>query len=475
MKKIKLHHVILFYIPLLFIIRLRNGLENDVWWHLKMGEYMWNSLTIPKTDLFSFTQYGTPWIMHEWFSEIILYGLYWTGGFYGMLAGNMILLGLTYYLLYKLTLLRTNSPLVSAALVAVTAGLTYQFWVYRPFILGYACFMAFLYLLELYSVNRTKMIWLLPVIMLVWVNAHGSYAMGFLLIILYFFSGVSWSRYEKIVFEHWTRRDFANLLLCLVLTVFAGLINPNGAKTLLYPFLTIGTSVITDNITEWLSPDFHSIYTKINLLVILGVFFLISLKKGSHRIVDLLLVFCFTGLYFISQRFLILYFLSMTSVAGFYISAIKNNPFKLREYHPLNILLTIFLVAAFAFSWPEKNEFGENPSDFPVHAVNYLKEKHLTGTIFNDFNWGGYLLWYRYPENKVFIDGRVDMYIDNTIEDYLTIIKAQPGALSLLEKYEPELILINKNKPLNELLKHSLTWKPVYRDETAVVYARTQK
>src|SRR5260370_17688270 len=54
--------------------------DPDLWWHLKTGEIIWNTHSIPRTDLFSFTTNNHAWTDHEWLSQVTIYGAWRFGG-----------------------------------------------------------------------------------------------------------------------------------------------------------------------------------------------------------------------------------------------------------------------------------------------------------------------------------------------------------------------------------------------------------
>ncbi|HSY59459.1 MAG TPA: hypothetical protein VK795_07855, partial [Terriglobales bacterium] len=112
---------------------------------------------------------------------------------------------------------------------------------------------------------------------------------------------------------------------------------------------------------------------------------------------------------------------------------------------------------------------------WPVGAVNYMSDHEVPGPLYNAYLFGGYLVWARGPEHKVFIDGRADVYERGGIfQDYLRISRVQSGALDVLRSYGIRSCLIERDEALGTLLSATPEWKRVYVDSTAALYVRGQ-
>jgi hypothetical protein len=112
--------------------------------------------------------------------------------------------------------------------------------------------------------------------------------------------------------------------------------------------------------------------------------------------------------------------------------------------------------------------------EYPVAAVDYLRtHPHDTG-MFNEYGYGGYLIWQLGPQHKVFIDGRADMYeYSGVFQDYANIANLENNALALLGKYKIESCLIKRKSGLSTLLAASPDWKQIYSDSNSVLFVRT--
>jgi hypothetical protein len=113
----------------------------------------------------------------------------------------------------------------------------------------------------------------------------------------------------------------------------------------------------------------------------------------------------------------------------------------------------------------------ENDPRFPNKALPYLSHFQPDGRVFNEFLWGGYLIWHD-RQIPVFIDSRVDIFEYNgTFKDYLDIVHLK-DSIAILDKHDIKYVLFEKDAPLTYLLKTSCEWKVDYEDGTAILLER---
>lgn len=487
-KRVELQHVIFAVIFLLFV--MVNGQpvsDTDFWWHLKAGEYIWQTKTVPHADVFSYTMSDKPWTAHEWLAEVIYYLAYSLGNFWGLFVLNLLLLALTYYFYYQLLQLRTGkNSILSALLMLAGAFFTYFFWGFRPHMFLHLLFVIFLYVMECFYRNRDYL-WILPLLMIAWVNLHGSFIMGPVIIGLYLISGIFAIQLPTLVNRLWTPAQKRKLLAVLLMSFLATLINPNSYHMLVYPLQTVNSDFIVNQINEWASPDFHEPYFMVYLGYVLAGFALMGLGKRKHRAVDLLLVGTFFLMSLYAVRHIALFVYGAGPVFGYYLAALlpKNSLYKhehifngvLTVKHFINGALTVGALTTAFLVWPPEVPLEKHVEAqvLPVGAVNYMKQHRLYGKVLNDYNWGGYILWTLYPDVRVMIDGRTDLYAAKVFPDYLKIANLLPQTPQLLQKYYPDAIIIREGTSLDAYLSNYRHWQKVYADETAVIYTPVVK
>ena len=139
--------------------------------------------------------------------------------------------------------------------------------------------------------------------------------------------------------------------------------------------------------------------------------------------------------------------------------------------NPLGLIVVLAVVAAVFLAPGRRGAYRWSEEVFPVQALPWVQAQNFEGRVFNQFTWGGYLL-YAAPEIPVFIDGQTDFYGEQLTRDYVTVVLAQPGWDSLLVQHQIDWTLTETKQPLNQVLDLRTDWERVYEDSTATVFVR---
>ncbi|HJP90504.1 MAG TPA: hypothetical protein VJ875_01020 [Pyrinomonadaceae bacterium] len=465
-----------------FFFAARPLSDGDFWWHLKTGEYIVNTHSIPKTDFFSFTNYGRPWVAHEWLSEAIFYLIYSHFGFNVLIVVFAILTALAFWLVFKRT---ASHPLIGgfATLLGVWAILP-DIGV-RPRIFTLLLSSVFLALLERYvQRGKGREIWLLIPLMALWVNLHGGFLLGLILILLTIV-GIpldAWSKGEKF---NLSSSQMQTLGLLLTGCALAILLNPHGIWIYTFPFEIFLSPVQQQAIVDWLSPDFHQSEAVPLIILIFLTIAALALSPKRVRLSELLLFLATLYMTLKSRRHMsILAVVSVPIMADYlqnWITARTGGKmFSMDMSSNLRRKTTVFgllfVLPLFAFVWKLKVTVFDSPSqralNAPVKAVEYLKQNQIVGKTFTDPNiWGGYLIW-NMPSNPVYIDGRIDMYGDEFVREYMNIILGYVDWRGPFDRYGVQIVIIEPKAALATELRKASDWQQVYHDELAVVFAR---
>ena len=123
---------------------------------------------------------------------------------------------------------------------------------------------------------------------------------------------------------------------------------------------------------------------------------------------------------------------------------------------------------------PSQARLRENiAKEYPVQAVRYLQQHPIPGRMFNDYGFGGYMVWALAPQRKVFIDSRGDIYEQaGVFAAYMNVTELKPHALAVLQSYRIHSCLMHQNSALATLLRSSSDWKEVYKDAISVIFIR---
>ena len=459
-------------ILLLVVKSFENGIADpDTWWHLAAGKYMVENRTIPHQDIFSWTVAGQPWVTHEWLGEVFFYFAYLAGKFWGVLSLIILFTTLFLFFYWRLLSLAKGQFFIAALTFMVVGEMLYPFLVIRPQVLSYLFFVVFLYVLHLF-IQKKDYLFILPLISLLWANSHGSFPLGPALVALFILTGTRKCEGEKIENHAWEPRQIKKLAAVFVLCLIAAAINPNWWRLLIYPLETIKDNQMTSNIQEWLSPNFQDPYSQIFLVYYLATFLILVLTTRKIQLTDLLLYLIFGGLSFLHGRFIPYSLLISGLLWPAYFQprlALKLDLSRLKI--AMLPALLILYVLVFALKAPPQTEIDYRFADkdsFPIDAAAYLKQNPPEGKMFNDYGWGGYLIW-NLPEEKVFIDGRADIYMKKVFGDYLKVTGLKPEAASLLEEYRIGWVFMPAGSPLVQALKFSPRWSVLYEDKTAAI------
>lgn len=465
--------------------------DPDYFWHLSAGQYIWEHRSLPSTDIFSYTFAGKPWVLHEWLFEIILFSVHSALGDSGVKIFTAAFATATVLVGYSIAKRLLAKP-YWAFLLAL--ALFYQIVPNispRPQLFTFLMFAIYLSILvDFKYFNDMRRLWLLPVLMVVWVNSHGGYVAGLVLLVM--FAACEWLIYllQK---EHAQKERLKKLTVIAVVTIAATLINPYFVDHWIYPFTVMNMDASQNLITEWRSPDFHTLRWKFFLLLVFSALSAAIYSEKRPDFTELVLSIFFISAAFISIRHapisvLAILFLSSVTLRHVPFTRIfsfvktdqllahyrrlvgKGNDLGKTEYLFNWILLIITLIGCLLY-YPvfHKDDEDKMNKTVPVKAVQFISDAGISGRGFSIYHYGGYLINQFYPEQLVFIDGRADLYGDKFIQEYLQIIEARAGWKEKLENHRIDYVIIARKSALQELLQTSADFKLVYEDEVNAV------
>src|SRR5687768_14681675 len=224
----------------------------DFWWHLKMGEIIASTGSIPEVDLFSFTAAGQPFVVQNWLAEIIYYGTYSLGSFPLLVLLHALLSLAAFLPVYKLCL-EASTNLRLAVVIAFVAALC-AIGNIRPHLFSFALFAVFYWIVEGYRGRYRDRLWLMPLLMLLWVNLHGAFVLGLILIVIVAVSEAARRWVDVRRADALTWAEIRKLILILGLCVAATFVNPEGYRVYDYVKLVTSDAASQLFVTEWQPP-----------------------------------------------------------------------------------------------------------------------------------------------------------------------------------------------------------------------------
>ena len=461
----------------LLAMTARTATDPDLWWHLRTGQWIVETGHVPHTDPFSFTRRGSPWVSHEWLSEIVFYALWRLAGPTALIVFSSLITTAGFLLLYWRC---SGQPHWAAAATVLGAWACAPCWGTRPQMFTFLFASLFLWLLERAEQRPRLLLWI-PPLFLLWLNLHGGFALGPALLLLYagglFLETLAgtfpWPEARLLL-----ARVLLATLACLALIPF----NPSGARLYHYPFETVRASEARSLIVEWLSPDFHrSMYTPFLLVLLLLMAALAWSRLPVRGRVLLPLMFMLLSALDAVRHIPIFILLALPVMAqALAHSSLPTWPAALRpprqRFRTLSYSAALVFLAVFALGRWTIVANSQNPREadlFPRHAVAFLRAGHLPDRLFAFYDWGGYAIWNLYPQYRPFADGRADLYGDDLLKQAAqTVPNLRPGWQAILDDWNVETLLIPPAAALAQALLLDQRWSTPYRDSQAIVFVR---
>jgi hypothetical protein len=471
----------------IFAMAARPSVDTDTWWHLRSGAWMVEHRQILTHDEFSSTRAGQPWINHSWLAQLPLYGLWRAFGYAGLNLATALVVTAAFWLIYRQM---SGSAYLKAFTLVLAAAASHVYWSARPQLLSFLLAAVVTYLLHLFRWRGVNRLWLLPLLMLLWVNLHGGFAIGFLLLLITL-AGQAASRLLGARGPGVAGWDGLLKLAGVVVACAAVVVvNPYGPALYLYPLRTVSIGALQDFIQEWQSPNFHLRAMQLFIWLSLAVLAALGLSRRRIDLTDFALLGGFTYLALLAARNIPIAALvaapiitrhAADGLTGLWAShprlaRLLDPPPSPRTAFGLNWALLALVLLAVLVKAADASLASTNARalqvQVPLGAVRYLQAARPPGPLFNAYNWGGYLTWALYPDYPVFVDGRTDLYDDALLREYLQAALGRPGYEGVLDRRSINLVLIEHQSYLDEHLRVNPRWRLVYEDETAVVYQR---
>lgn len=434
--------------------------DPDYWWHVKAGEYIVQSGSIPTVDPFTFTSLGKPWVAHEWLTEVGFYGMLGWWGYAGTVVVFALVSLLTWLIVYVLC--RQNGLGDAAAVIFSTIGfiIASPCINVRPQMLTLLLAAVFTLILHSYRSGSYRLLLFLPLALVLWVNLHGGFVVGIALIALRLAGDV--------VDSLMARRPAIPrpLVATLVVALAATLVNPHGPGIWAYSFSYFEAGNPSQAyIQEWQPPDLRN-----PQCWAFGAALVSSLAVGlarqpirGYQVIGSL-GFAFLALQ--STRHLPFFGVFAIPVLGAaWVAVVPALRTRLAESDIRRLLLPVAaaltVVILVADLGPSREvTLGWQPGNktYPAGAVAALQASTEGGRLLNEYDWGGFLIYGLYPTWMVYIDGRMDVHGARPAQDLLTALNAQPGWERIIKDNEIAAVVVRPERPLGKVLAMHPDW-----------------
>lgn len=500
-----------FLIPILVLFWCTTGVgwlltDSDTGWHIRTGEWILRNRRVPAVDIFSFTKPGSPWFAWEWLSDVMMDAVHHVAGLRGIVLLSLVLLALTSTCIYRNAVAESGHRLTALVLTTLAMAASTIHWLARPHLVTPLLAAVFLgTLIRVQRSGKTHLLLVLPPLTILWVNLHGGFFVGIVLLITYALGSVI----QDFIQENRVRvrRRAKDYALTAVACAVASLVNPYGYHLHLHIVQYLGTSFYVQRISEFQSADFHSFsaayFETLLAFAIAAAFW----HFASGRLIQVMLLLSWAHLALFSVR----------NVPIFAVVAAPSIAWALREWlayarsssslkwlrrfsssvselegglqliashrkrgrlHSVPCLAIVTLGVLLAYPGHLKALHAEfDPNRFPVMAASVLSQQTAPESIrlYASWQWGGYLIYRLWPSLKVFDDGRTDFYGPEFVQDGLDVWDAHSNWSTILAEYHVNATLLPVDSALATVLRERPDWKPVYQDQVAVLFERPGK
>jgi hypothetical protein len=448
------------------------AVDPDLWWHVRVGQDILASHHWPTVDPYSWTIEGTPWLAYEWLGDVVIGLAAKLGGLVGLclllfFASSCVMLAL-----YAYTTRRSGSAKAGFVVSVVLCSLAFASFSLRPQMFGYLFIVLTLIALDRFREGLNGALYCLPFLFLVWINTHGSWIIGLGIFVVFICSGffeISWGNVDA---HRWTQQERMHLEVVFLLCLAAIPLTPYGTRLAAYPF-TVASSLPlnVNNISEWLPMPFNLAGGKLFLALMLAFFLAQLLSPVRLLLCDVILLFGGITMACLHVRFLMLFVPFVAPVLAILLARWMPPYDRQKDLFLLNAVLMIAAIFGMIHYFPASDNLEKIAAkSFPIGAVNYLREHPAPQPMYNTYAYGGYLIG-KLPEQRVFIDGRGDLYEHAGIfGEYLEISGLKPAAFSILRSHKIQSCLLERKEPLATALSVNPAWEMRYSDGVSALF-----
>jgi hypothetical protein len=461
--------------------------DGDLARHLRHGEYMLQHHTLIGADPFSFTRAGRPFVPFEYGSQLVFALTHRAAGLAGITVLAALLIASAYALLARYLLRRGVEPFLAVGVVLAAAMLGIGHWLARPHLMT---LVAIPVLLELLTPRGRHRVWPFGVLFAIWANVHGGFVYGLVLIGIFGIAAVLEVVRARLNGESGTDRYPQVRFIAMALAVSAGatVLTPLGLTLHRHVISLLGESYILNHTSEFASPNFHLVSAKLFLWVLLLALAAAIWSRRQVSIATTLVTLAAIDFALVFQRNVTFFAFTALPLLAVeldsqwralpLLSSLRSR-FEAASRGASTVLWVIMAAAAAIALAAGHGRLGGrtlivddfSPERMPVRAVAAARSAGLSGNLFSDFTYGGYVL-YAWPEQKVFIDGGVDFYGGDLMRDYTIIRGMKPGWRELIEQWDLAVMLLRPAAPVAAELVHDGGWSYWYCDAQAVVLVR---
>jgi len=473
--------------------------DGDACLHWRIGNWMIEHHAVIRTEVFSHTRANTPLISKEWLSEVLFAAAGDALGWNGIALLAAVLIATCLWLLHRQLLSEGIDLLPATALTLVAAMAGTVHWLARPHLFTFL--LTVIYTWQLRSFDKGQLgtrplLWRLVPLMVLWVNLHGAFFTGFVIIATFCIGNAINLITARSDARPVIHSKLTGLGLLLIGCALATLLNPNGWQLPAHVLEFLRNPVLAHYTNEFRSPDFHSGATHGLLIELTVIVLTLVFLRPAMCATDIVVLGTWGFLALLAARNIPIFALAVTPIlaAQWQAGLAKARPGRWLDFYrrlsenvtALNraadgraTVAVAFLALVAVLAKPHL--VGGKPvidtdvlsNRFPVAAVQFVAAhpQAVHGEMFNDYGWGGYLML-TLPAHRVFVDGRNDFYGPDLVREFSSVNTVETNWEAVLDKYSVGWTILPRTHPLNVLLSLRKDWNLAYADDVTAIYAR---
>lgn len=470
--------LLFFYVFVTYLSVYQPRLDPDVWWHLATGRLM-ASEGLPQSEPFSQYGEGRPWAAYSWLFEVILYWAYERSGLVGIVYLRIVLMlavgGLLWDLLRRLSRQVFMAVLLTGLVLFVLLPLNTT----RPWLWTVLLITVLLHLLIRFREKpRWSLLVPIPFLVILWASLHIQFVYGFILMGAFWIDQLWHGGRAETPEARAGHLQAAKWLTAAGLASgLAALVNPYGWGVYQVILVYLGQGELNHHISESSPLKFTAIWDWVVLWLALAGFLVLGWRRSREPLPYLLLIFGVLQTFRMQRDVWWLGIMAVLILAGFPERRLQGETVIGHRG-----LAAFVIVAVLALVWIVPPQWGvtsesleaERRENYPVEAVEAIRAGGWPGPLYNDYNWGGYLIW-ALPEHKVSLDGRTPVHGSERILASLNTWAGRPSWAGDPELERARLVVSNLDVALAALLRLDPRFEIAYEDEVAVVFVRKEE
>ena len=485
--------------------------DSDTGWHIRTGDLIRQTGAVPHQDVFSYTMPGQGWFAWEWLADVLMSALHSRYGLAGISGGAILLLCLSYSLLFRAMMARRADPFIACALTIFAAMASIVHWLARPHVISILLMLCWCALLESWRRHRgtttwrARLIYAVPFLLALWANVHGAFAVTFPMLVIYAAGETLEAASRSGLKSREYRSALTTWAIVAVTSAIATLATPYGFRLHQHLWLYLTDRRLLARIHEFQSPDFHTVDGK--LIELLLIFAVIAGARAAwqRRFIEVGLLLFWSHLTLQAERHVTLAVVVLMPIIAQHFSELLRAAAKtlanragrvavtwrvmLTWYRGIMLIdrqltgafvylaVTVFLLVLIGGRWGKLTDATLHPrfdeQKLPVAAADFIAAAKLSGNLYAPDQFGGYLIYRFYPQRKVFVDGRSDFYRTGAVfDEFLRVATIRPDWAAILNRYDVRWMLLRSDEPLATVALSTGQWHELYRDSTAQVLVR---